>query len=537
MSGEKKEETIDILDERSPWDGIGNKYDQSYARTLSRDKIFAMPCLNELKVFGSFDKENSSTRLQTCEIGDSKGVFVGKKMNRRLSNVCNTTKADVANNNPECTYNKSIEYVSSSVKSSRSCTHKTFWNDVNHFMTEQMKSHRKPLKFFMVSHHHRLLKTILKPLLPKTPENWKIANCMCFHFKFENGGWKLSIIYDGFPDKIRSNYFRKDGDNELVLYDSSDQSGMFGSAEINNKKWFEFTNTYLSQHNGCEIFLIRHGNAFHNKPLQLVGSNVITKKLNRNLDTNLTPMGILQARLLGQYLVEKNYLKNDDNNVFCASYLNRAQHTCTELLFALNVVTDETEKPKLRSVRNVFFIRNLHLEEYKKLLSLEKFFSQVALIRIIRKANYNVNGERGIVKRLAKFHMNYIPGGDHGSLDKLYGDNHASCHATQMETFLVDHFYGLLNWSIGEVNNNTGLERMSQDEIKTQISDLCIQYNPNLPILSKGRQILGTLSGGKKKRTKKKRRKKHRHKKTYSRKRKRRRKTRRKTRKKRTKKK
>ena len=61
MSGEKKEETIDILDERSPWDGIGNKYDQSYARTLSRDKIFAMPCLNELKVFGSFDKENSGT--------------------------------------------------------------------------------------------------------------------------------------------------------------------------------------------------------------------------------------------------------------------------------------------------------------------------------------------------------------------------------------------------------------------------------------------------------------------------------------------
>ena len=34
-----------------------------------------MPCLNEMKVFGSFDKENSSTRLQTCE----HGVLVGKK--------------------------------------------------------------------------------------------------------------------------------------------------------------------------------------------------------------------------------------------------------------------------------------------------------------------------------------------------------------------------------------------------------------------------------------------------------------------------
>jgi len=539
MSGETKETTeskINILNESSPWEGFSKNYDQRLSREYSLDKLYIMPCLNEMKVFGSFDKENSSTRLQSCIIGEktrgeadgTRGVFVGKKMNRRLSNVCNTTKAHVANNNPQCTYERSIEYVPSSVKSSRSCTHKTFWKDVKKFMKNQMNFHSKPLKFFMVSHHHRLLKTILKPLLPKTPENWKIANCMCFHFKSVNGGWKLSIIYDGFPDKIRSNYFRKNGDNELVLYDSSTRTGMF--YEKNNKKWVEFTNTYLSHHNGCEIFLIRHGNAFHNKPLQLVGSNVVSKKLNRNLDTNLTPMGILQARLLGQYLVEKNYLKNDDNNVFCASYLNRAQHTCTELLFALNVVTDESETEEdLRSVRNVFFIRNLHLKEYKKLLSLEKFFSQVALIRIMRKANYNVNGERGIVKRLAKFYMNYIPGGLHGSLDKLYGDNYASCQPIDMETFLVDHFYGLLNWSIGELNNNTGLERMSPDEIKTEISNLCIQYNTNLPILSKGRQVVGTLSGGKK-RTTKKRRKKHRHKKTYSRRRKTKRKTRRKTR-------
>lgn len=536
--------SIETKDEFNPFKGMSKKADEMYAREYSLDKLYIMPCLNEMKVFGSFDKENSSTRLQTCEIGDRKGVFVGKKMNRRLSNVCNTTKADVANNNPECTYNKSIEYVPSSVKSSRSCTHKTFWNDVNVFMKKQMKFNRKPLKFFMVSHHHRLLKTILKPLLPKTPENWKIANCMCFHFKSVNGRWKLSIIYDGFPDKLRSKYFRKDLEkkkwldsekDELVLYDSSAKSGMF--YEKNNKKWVEFTKTYLSKHNGCEIFLIRHGNAFHNKPLQLVGSNIVSKKLNRNLDTNLTPMGILQARLLGQYLVEKNYLKNDDNNVFCASYLNRAQHTCTELLFALNVVTDPTQKdPMLRSVRNVFFIRNSHLKDYETLLSLEKFFSKVALIRIMRKANYNINEERGIVKRLAKFRMNYIPGGPHGSLDKLYGDDHASCNATQMETFLVDHFYGLLNWSIGQVNNNTGLEEMSRDEIKTQISNLCIKYNPTLPTYIQGKPIVGILGGGKK-RTKKKRRKKHRHKKTYSRKRKRRRKTRRKTRKKRTKKK
>ncbi len=515
MSGETKESKNNLLNETSPWEGFLKNYDQRLSREYSLDKLYIMPCLNEMKVFGSFDKENSSTRLQICKIGEGKesdnwGVLVGKKMNRRLSNVCNTTKADIANSNLQCTYDDGIKYVRSSVTSSRSCTHKTFWNDVNNFMTNQTQSHNKNLKFFMVSHHHRLLKTILKPLLPKTRDNWKIANCMCFHFKSVNGGWKLSIIYDGFPDKQRSNYFRKDGDNELVLYDSSTRSGMF--YEKNNKKWVEFTNTYLSKHNGCEIFLIRHGNAFHNKPLQLVGSNVISKKLNRNLDTNLTPMGILQARLLGQYLVKKNYLDDDDTNVFCASYLNRAQHTCTELLFALNVVKDTSqEDPKLRNVRNVFFLRNLHLKNYEKLLSLETFFSKVALIRIMRKANYNVDN---IIFRLAGFNMNYVIGGTHGSLDKLYGPKWRSCGVNTMNDFLVDYFYGLLAWAVSqpidifkELNNNS---------IRTLVEDLCIQYNPNLPILSKERPIVGTLRGGKK-RTKKKRRKRYRHKKTYSR--------------------
>ena len=511
MSGESKTRG----DEFNPFEGMSKRADQMYARQYSLDKLYIMPCLNEMKVFGSFDKENSSTRLQTCE----HGVLVGKKMNRRLSNVCNTTQADVANSNLQCTYDDGIKYVPSSVTSSRSCTHKTFWKDINNFMTDQMHAHNKNLKFFMVSHHHRLLKTILKPLLPKTRDNWKIANCMCFHFKSVNGGWKLSIIYDGFPDKIRSNYFRKDGDNELVLYDSSTRSGMF--YETNNKKWVEFTNTYLSHHNGCEIFLIRHGNAFHNKPLQLVGSNVVSKKLNRNLDTNLTPMGILQARILGKYLVENNYLKDDDNNVFCASYLNRAQHTCTELLFALN-------NP---DVRNNFSIRNARLIKYQRLLSLETFFSKVALIRIMRKANYNIDR---VVFKLAGFGMNYIIGGKHGSLDKLYGPKWKECSKDTMNDFLVDYFYGLLAWAVRQpIDIFIGL---TNNAIQALVEDLCIEYSPELPIVGTGHKIVSGLLSGGKKRTRKKINKRYRHKKTYSRRRKTKRKSRRRRRRRKSKK-
>ena len=480
MSGESKNELIE---------GMSKRADEMYARQYSLDKLYIMPCLNETKVFGSFDKENSSTRLQTCE----HGVFVGKKMNRRLSNVCNTTKADIANSNIQCTYDDGIKYVPSSVTSSRSCTHKTFWSDVNNFMTDQMQAHNKVLKFFMVSHHHRLLKTILKPLLPKTRDNWKIANCMCFRFRFIARKWKLSIIYDGFPDKQRFNYFRKDGDNELVLYDGHAKDGLFW--ETNSEKWTEFANTYLSGLAGCEIFLIRHGNAFHNKPLQLVGSNIISKKLNRNLDTNLTPMGILQARLLGKYLVEKNYLKNDDNNVFCASYLNRAQHTCTELLFALN-------NP---DVRKNLSIRNAKLVKYQKLLSLETFFSKIALIRIMRKANYNIDN---IVFRLAGAVTDDLVEKLYGPLPRTYSPE------TPMPDFLVQYFFGLLAWATD--NPITLFTQLDNNAIRSQVENLCVSYNPQLPILRSEIPIVGTLSGGKK-RTRKKLKKRYRHKKTYSR--------------------
>ena len=224
-------------------------------------------------------------------------------------------------------------------------------------------------------------------------------------------------------------------------------------------------------------------------------------------------MGILQARLLGKYLVENNYLKDDDNNVFCASYLNRAQHTCTELLFALN-------NP---NVRNIYFTENRRLEKYQKLLSLETFFSRVALIRIMRKANYNVEN---IVHRLADFDMNYIVGGRHGSLDKLYGPNYLGCTSKKMNDFLTSYFYGLLAGSISTTTSINTFKSFDNNEIQTKVEDLCIEYNPNLPIQGTGSGIIsGMLSGGKKKTRKKKKR--YRHKKTYSRRRKTKRKSRR----------
>ena len=63
----------------------------------------------------------------------------------------------------------------------------------------------------------------------------------------------------------------------------------------------------------------------------------------------------------------------------------------------------------------------------------------------MRKANYNIDN---IVFRLADFPMNYVVGGRHGSLDKLYGPRWKSCDVNTMNDFLADYFYGLLAWAV-----------------------------------------------------------------------------------------
>ena len=71
-----------------------------------------------------------------------------------------------------------------------------------------------------------------------------------------------------------------------------------------------------------------------------------------------------------------------------------------------------------------------------------------------------------------------------------------------MNDFLVDYFYGLLAWAVRQpIDIFKGL---NSNAIRALVEDLCIEYNPELPIVGTGRGIIhGMLSGGKK-RTKKK---------------------------------
>ena len=274
--------------------------------------------------------------------------------------------------------------------------------------------------FFIVSHHNTLKKSILATVLASEKKLKKklrhhIANCSCFLLEHNSNGWVCKLIFDGFPDKTEYNYFQ--GKNEILFHD---------------EPGFNILKTYLNfiqDRDKTRIFLIRHGNAFHNKPLRLTGS-----ALNRTVDTNLTPLGIYQARILGETLIDEYYLRpqsNENVNVFCASYMNRAQHTALELVYALNLhmsrgnliddipvaiaepvipivdavpVMSGGKNRRRPSVKDEY--KEIPAQIYFRLSGLERFFTDFACSRLIRKSGGLENFLKNINK-LAKWEKNF----------------------------------------------------------------------------------------------------------------------------------
>lgn len=79
------------------------------------------------------------------------------------------------------------------------------------------------------------------------------------------------------------------------------------------------------------VFIVRHGNSLHNKPLNI--------KNGEQLDSCLTPLGMFQAYTLGNKI--KQYFNNPRNMnshpILClTSFLRRTQHTCLNIVYQIN---------------------------------------------------------------------------------------------------------------------------------------------------------------------------------------------------------
>jgi broad specificity phosphatase PhoE len=397
---------------------------------MNTDILHILPGIQEQQAFGKFDNENKDSRPFRCKNGT---INFNRPMNSKRERLCEPGKPVPDKDIELCTYGGKLNFFG---KNTSTCSSEVIWDKLIDFINVTNMNIDSFAKnpgivrrnFFIVSHHNTLKKCILSALLKTDKKLDKklrrnIANCSCFLLEKIDNEWTFKIIFDGFPDKTEYKYFQ--GIGKLLFQNASNEWSIFQSFLAN-----------LQHPENTRIFLIRHGNAFHNKPLQLTGS-----MFNRTVDTNLTPLGIYQARILGEELIKSGYLKEENItvkdtaeivnpleiiakekvggestteniNIFCASTMNRAQHTVLELIYAMNVTNnlenpqepEEEVKKRRPSVKNNF--ADPDVKYYIDLLSLERFFTDFAVSRLIRKSGGIKNFEKNIQK-LAKWSKNF----------------------------------------------------------------------------------------------------------------------------------
>ena len=101
------------------------------------------------------------------------------------------------------------------------------------------------------------------------------------------------------------------------------------------------------------IYIIRHGNAIHNKPIQT--DRKVEKDLSSRIDSSLSREGISQAILLGKILKLKERIK-PINLLVCTSFLTRTKHTALLLMDQLYSRLDidlKLEKNKLNDISRI----------------------------------------------------------------------------------------------------------------------------------------------------------------------------------------
>ena len=308
------------------------------------DNLIIIPCSQEIVKYG-LDKENKSIRGFICNEKSKQNnisINLDKKMDRHTTNVCINDKS---NEIPLCTYNNSLQFIKGKVTD---CSTSEFWSQFIEYINSVEGIVKR--NFYLVTHHNRIKETILSEILDiKTRRHF--ANCSCLRIFYKNNNWNFEIVYKGEPDKLIYDYFNVGVWNELT------------PGIINLKNNSIVTQLNNIKNKNTDIFLIRHGNSCHNKPLILTKQN-ISSFVNRMSDSPLTPLGIYQIYQLKKFLIEKQLLKENselNTNIFCASYLNRSQHS------VLQLVPD--------------------IEKYKKLSNLNKFFGKQSITRISKRIN------------------------------------------------------------------------------------------------------------------------------------------------------
>lgn len=293
-------------------------------------KIFILPSLQEIVKTG-FDNENIPYRNNIIDKND---LLYYEKL----------------------TYNNSLHFI----QGQNMCNQEIFWKQLISFINKiSLKNVNS--NFFLISHHNRMKQTIFDDMIDKNT-NAGFANCCCIRIYNKNNQWNIKIVYSGFADETKYRYFKK---GILTVKKFGIKNNLEDSIIYSFLEKIENKNTSIN--------IIRHGNSLHNNPLN-VNKKSIRNYFLRIYDSPLTILGIYQTRKLKKYLIEKGYLDIENDNIFCASTLNRAQHTSLIL------------------IPNIMRYKNLH--------SLKNYFNKNIILK--SKEYYTIDES---LKKLVNFHF------------------------------------------------------------------------------------------------------------------------------------
>jgi len=285
------------------------------------------------------------------------------------------------------------------------------WKMYTNFLMTEFDIKSKNNVALMVTHHNRLRKKEpFQGLIPfKEGSSFNAyANNFCLKISINKEIEKdlvitYSIFFPGFPDKgdfdnkciipnllpdllpnlqsgggdykylckmdkdVNEDYQKDEvsQDIDTTLIDNGIVSAIASKFDDNEYKLLEL---------GLDIYLIRHGNSLHNKPVNI--SDTFTSSEQNRLDSCLTPLGMFQAKLLGEYFKNKKVFNDDSNIILCASFLQRAQLTGLLILKGANVILPEKMSKGLETMSRQALVRYSYIIfDKKKFFDEKKFLS------------------------------------------------------------------------------------------------------------------------------------------------------------------
>ena len=219
---------------------------------------------------------------------------------------------------------------------------------------------------FIVSHHSKL-KELLN--FESLSEEYHIANCSCLKLtKVDYDSYQIKVIFGGFPDKPKYNYLTKN--DKLTV--------------TPNKKLLNILTNYK------QIYIVRHGNGLHNKPIKFQWVS--------NTDSVLSIFGVLQAYLLG--LILKKKIPDLSTFDVITSELMRAQHTALQILSVLDNKYQDTLN-KYNEKRTMIVTKHKKNEAEYDYKNIMKFMNQVNIADLCHEYKLILN-----LKKIPKYLKN-----------------------------------------------------------------------------------------------------------------------------------